>query len=259
MLGLAHQVRGHDMRVRRPIGQNQTVGRPRNHVDAHAAKEDPLGLGHKLVARTHQDVRLWQAKEAKGHGRDPLNPAHGQDLVRPANMRGIDDRRGHAHTGPGRRTGGDVLAARNGCGGHGHNGRRDMAIPPTGHIAARRIHRDRLLTHGHARHNLIFHVLDGALLSLGKAADIVMGKPDIRLQLLRHQRTGGFNLSLRQHHIALIPIKLRRILQSCSIPTNLNRTQYLTNRRRNVRGARAGGQGRTFYIFDGHGTAFFLG
>ena len=146
------------MRIGGFIGKHKTVGGARDHVDADTAKQDTLGFGDKLVAGADKNVGFWQAKQAKCHRRDALHAAQRHDLVSTANMRGIDDRRGHADTGARRRGRGDVLTARNLGRGHGHDRAGDVAIPATRDIAACRIHRDRLLPCDQTRDDFVFDV-----------------------------------------------------------------------------------------------------
>ena len=222
MLGLADEVGRDDMRVRRPVGEDQAVGRACDHVDADPAEKDALGFGHELVAGADEDLGLGQPEQAEGHRRDALHPAHGHDLVGAADMGGIDDGGCHADIGARRRTGGDVLAARDlGCG-HGHDRAGDMAVSPTRHITPRRIDRDRLLPGDEARHDLVFDIGHGGFLLLGKAAHIVVAELDVALQLFGHQRAGGFDLVRRQDDIAVVFVELGGIFQRLRIAARLD-------------------------------------
>ena len=107
-------------------------------------------------------------------------------------------------------------------GGHGHDGAGNMAITPTGHIAASGIDRDRLLSDRHPRHDLIFDIRHGGFLLFRKAAHIVMAELDIGLRFLGDQRTGGLDLFRRQEHIAVVFVELGRVFQRFGIATGFD-------------------------------------
>jgi hypothetical protein len=66
MLGLADQVGSHHRGVCCLVGDHGTLGRTRNHIDAHTAEQHALGLGHEAVTRADDDVGLVATEDAIG-------------------------------------------------------------------------------------------------------------------------------------------------------------------------------------------------
>ncbi len=252
MLGLADEIGRDDMRIGSLVGEDQAVGRARDHVDADTAKEDTLGFGHELVSGADQDVGLRQAEQAECHRRDTLNAAHRQDLVGTADMRGIDDRRGDPDVRARRRTGGDMAASGHLGGGHRHDGAGDMAVAPTGHIAARRIDRDRLLPGDHARHDLDLDIRDGRLLHLGKAAHVVMGELDVLLELLGNQAHRRRRSLLRQQDAAVVTVELLGVFQRLRITARLDIGKDVLDRLVHFGRIRFRGQAGLLEVFARH-------
>lgn len=148
--------------------------------------------------------------------------------------------------------------------GDGHHRARDVAVAPAGDIAARRIHGDRLLACNKARRDLHLHIRNGGFLQLGKAADIVMGEPDVCLELLWNQRDCRIDLFLGEDHIALIPIEFRGIFQRCRITARFDVPQNLHHRILYIRRIGGGREGRFLQVFTGfkgvtgHGLQSYL-
>ena len=193
MFGLSNQVSCHHQRVGRGIRQNQTVSGTSHHINAHTAKQDPLGLGHELIAGTNKNIRFRQAKQTKRHRGNPLHPTERQNSVCTGDMRRIDNRRGNPHFGPWRRTGNDVFTACHFCSCDGHNRRGNMRIAAPGDIAACRPNRDTFLAGNQTRNYLIFYIGQSGFLSLCKAFDVVVRKANIGLEPFRNERTCRLN------------------------------------------------------------------
>ena len=91
MLGLAEQVRGHDLGVALAVGDDQNLTGPGHHVDAHLAEDLLFRLGHELVAGANDFVHLRHALGAIGQGGHRLGAAHPEDPVHPADAGGGQD------------------------------------------------------------------------------------------------------------------------------------------------------------------------
>ena len=71
----------HQCRVGRVVGDDQDLGRAGQQVDADAAEELALGLGHVLVARAAQHVHRLDVADAEGHRGDGRHAAQDEDPV----------------------------------------------------------------------------------------------------------------------------------------------------------------------------------
>ncbi len=83
-----------------------------------------------------------------------------------------------------------------------------MGIPPAGYIAPCRINRDLLLAGMEAGHNFKRAIRRGRLLCFGEAADVFVGKPDVRLELFGHLCRRIFDGGIRYPDLAVPFIKL---------------------------------------------------
>ena len=93
MLGLAEQIGGAHLAVDGVVGDDQRLGRPGKKIDADAAEQLPLGLGHIGVARPDQHVDRRDRLGAERHGGDRLHAAEHENLVGAAEMHRRHDRR----------------------------------------------------------------------------------------------------------------------------------------------------------------------
>ena len=93
MLGLAEQVGGADFAVDAVVGDDQRLGRAGEQVDADAAEQLALGLGHIGVAGADDHVDRRDRLGAERHRGDGLHAAEHIDFVGAAEMHGGDDRR----------------------------------------------------------------------------------------------------------------------------------------------------------------------
>ena len=168
-------------------------------------------------------------------------------------MGGIDDGRVDADAGTRRRAGGDMFAARDLGGGHGHDGAGDVGIAPARCVTARRIDGDRLLPGNHPRHDFIFDIGDGRFLLLGKAFHIVMSKADVGLELFRDEGAGGVDFLGGEHHVAVVFVEFRRIVEGGLIAARFDVGEDLADRVMHVRGIGARGEMSFFQIVTGHG------
>ena len=76
MLRLAEQVRGHVLRVRRPVGNDQHLRGAGHHVDVQTAVGQAFGGGHIGVARPHQFVHPGDEARPVGQSGHRLGAAH---------------------------------------------------------------------------------------------------------------------------------------------------------------------------------------
>ncbi|OIQ75322.1 hypothetical protein GALL_430090 [mine drainage metagenome] len=227
MFRLTHQIHRHHQRIGAVVGKDHAVGRPRHHVDPGAPEQQPLGLGHKLIAGPDEDICGLQPEQPVGQRRHTLHPADRQNPVRTAIMQRVKDRVRY----PGQRVcvrwrgRSDMRHARHACGGHRHHRAGDMAIAPARHIAARRRHRDQLLPGDQAGAQFHLHVGHAGALRLGKARDIIVRIGDIVLQLLRHPRAGGLYRGVRHHDLAAPAIEFPRQPQGRRLATRFDLAQ----------------------------------
>lgn len=78
MLGLADQVSRDQFRIRISVGNDHTIGRAGDHVDANLAEENALGLGNVLIARPDDNISLLHPKQAVRDRGDALYATHVQ-------------------------------------------------------------------------------------------------------------------------------------------------------------------------------------
>ena len=137
MLRLAEEIGGADLAVDAVVGDDERFGRTGEKIDADAAVELTLGLGHKGVAGPDQHVDRRDRFGAERHGGDGLHAAQHIDLVRAAHMHGRDDG-GMRPALERRRARDDALDARDFRGHHAHVRRRDHGIFAAGDVTADR-------------------------------------------------------------------------------------------------------------------------
>ena len=92
MLSLPEQVSGAHLRVDAIVGNDQGLSLPGEQVDADAAEQLALGLGHIGIAGTDDHVDRRNGLGAERHGGDRLHTAEHENLIRPAEMHGCDNR-----------------------------------------------------------------------------------------------------------------------------------------------------------------------
>lgn len=181
-------------------GQHQHLAGSGQAVDAHGAEHLALGLGHKAVARSGDQVHGLHRLGAKGQGRDGLGAAHAIDLVRPSDVHG------HQHGGvdhvkavEGRGAGRHFLHPGHLGGDDAHQGGAGQGVPPGGDITAHPLdgyHAVADLQAGDLA--LDVQVLQTGALLLGKEADLVGGEADGLQRGLVHLVIGGLH-QLRVH------------------------------------------------------------
>ena len=136
VLGLAEEVAGHEGRVGRVVGDDQDLGRPGQQVDAAAAEQLPLGLGHVLVARAAEDVDRLHHAHAEGHQRERRHAAEDEDAVGAGLVHRVDGGRVVALALDRRRAGDDRLHTRHLGGDDAHLRRAEHRVAPAGDVAA---------------------------------------------------------------------------------------------------------------------------
>ena len=72
MLCLTHQIVGNNPGVCRVVSNDAYFSWSRDLIYSHPAKQLSLGLGHELVPRTHDDVRLGPSEQTEGEGCNTL-------------------------------------------------------------------------------------------------------------------------------------------------------------------------------------------
>ena len=72
MLCLTDEIVGNNPGVCRVVSNDADFSWTRDLVYSHPAKQLSLGLGHKLVPRTHDDIRLGPSEQTEGEGCNTL-------------------------------------------------------------------------------------------------------------------------------------------------------------------------------------------
>ena len=72
MLCLTHQIIGNNPGICRLVSNDADFSWTCDLVYSHLAKQLSLGLGHKLVPRTHDDIRLGPSEQTEGEGCNTL-------------------------------------------------------------------------------------------------------------------------------------------------------------------------------------------
>ena len=88
VLRLRDQIGRHVPHRGRPVGDDQHLGRPRQHVDPHRARDLALRLGDEAVPGPHDLVHPGDRRRAVGQRGDRLGPAHPEDPVHARQPRG---------------------------------------------------------------------------------------------------------------------------------------------------------------------------
>ena len=105
VLRLRDQIGRHVPHRGRPVGDDQHLGRPRQHVDPHRAHDLALRLGDEAVPGPHDLVHPGDRRRAVGQRRDRLGPAHPEDAM---HARELGGRQHHVRHSPRRRHHDDV-------------------------------------------------------------------------------------------------------------------------------------------------------
>ena len=253
MLGLADQIGGDDLGIGGAIGDDQDLGWSGKQVDADAAEQHALGLGDEPIAGAGKDVRLFSREQAEGHGGYSLDAAERQDMVGAAKIHGVEDGRMNAAAllawG---RTGNDVVDAGDLRRGDAHDGRCDMGVTAARHITARGFHRDQALARPQARRQLRFEFTDAVLLLLGEAADAVIGKTEIVLELIGNLFGRRGNGVLSGDDIAAPTVQLLSVFAGLVLAAGLDLGQHGGDDL--ARCVLPGGRSLCglFQVFDGH-------
>ena len=210
MLGLAEQVGGDHLRVRRLVGDHQDLGRPGEQVDADPAVELPLRLRDIGVARPDQHVDRRDALRPQPHRADRLDPAQDIDLVG-AGERHCGHRLRMRRAVGRRRAGGDSFHAGHLGGDHAHMGRGDHRVTPARNVAADAADRNVAVAEDHARDRLHLHVGHRVALDLGEVADLGLGELDVLPDVGGHGSDQRVDLRRRQAEAFRRPVvELRR-------------------------------------------------
>jgi hypothetical protein len=121
VLGLTDQILSDNLRISAFIRDHQDLRGAGKHVDANLPKQQALCLGDELIAWPYQNIGRSRSKMAICHGRNPLNTAHGQHDIRPAQLQSIQNGGMNPLLAPRRRAGGNMLNACRPRGGHTHD------------------------------------------------------------------------------------------------------------------------------------------
>ena len=138
-----------------------------------------------------------------------------------------------------------------GCG-YSHNCTGDMAITPTGDVAACRIARDALLPRNQARYDFCLKISNRAALCFGEAFHIGMSKLNVLFQLLWHQITSRLNFRVGQNQISIISVKFRCIFKRDRVTPRFDVIENFHDRCAHIIAARRGGFRRFFEIDPSH-------
>ena len=111
VLGLGHEIDGHQPRVGRLVGHDADLRRPGDHIDAHIARDELLGRGHESVARAGDLGHRADGLGAVGQRRHGLGAADGVDLGDAGDLAGSEDGRIQRAVLGGRRHADDALHA----------------------------------------------------------------------------------------------------------------------------------------------------
>ena len=142
VLGLQDHVGRRERGVRAGVGHHHDLrGARERGGDAHHAGHLPLGQRHVDVARSHDHVHGTDRLGAVGQGGDSLGPAHRMDLVHTHRSRRGQRHVGDAAVGSGWHAHSDLVHAGDFGRNRGHDQRRRVGGPSSGHVAAGPAHR----------------------------------------------------------------------------------------------------------------------
>ncbi len=189
MLGLAEHVGRDESWVGRLVGDHQHLGRAGEQIDADAAEQLALGLGHVGVARPDQHVDRWDSlDEAEGHGRQALDAAERQHGVGARRPHRVEHRRVHAAFALRRGAADDALHAR----GLGHEDRHERRgehrITAARDVGADRPDGDVPVAENHPRQRFNLEVAQRRPLRAGKGPDLLLGEADVLLEPVAQAR-----------------------------------------------------------------------
>ena len=189
----------------RLVGDDQRLGRAGEQIDADAAEQLPLGLGHVGVAGADEHVDRRDGLGAERHGGDRLHAAEHVDLVGAAEMHGGDDRRMRPALER-RRAGDDALHAGDLGGDDRHVRRGDHRIASARHVAADRVDRDVLVAEDDAGQRLDLEVAHRVLLLLREVAHLRLGELDVVEVALGDLADGALDLGRREAEVLRRPV-----------------------------------------------------
>ena len=170
----------------------------------------PLGFGDELVARARRGYRPAAGRtDRMPLRRPPARRPCSRITSAPHRSSGKDDRRGDADIRARRRTGRDVPTPGHFRRRYRHYGRGDVAVAPARHVAAGRLTGYQPLPGDEARQYLDLDIGRLCSLRFGEAADVVMGKADVVLQL-RRQCSAAVSIALSGDDQS--PVHLSRLL-----------------------------------------------
>ncbi len=196
VLGLGHEVDGHERRLGRLVCHHAHLRRAGDHVDAHVARHDLLRRRHVGVARAGDLVHRLDGLRAVGQRTDGLRAAHRVDFRDARDAAGLQNGRVQRAVLRGRRDAHD--APHPGHGGrqgvHEHGGRVERTAPR--HVDAHRVQRRHLRAHERA---VLAHE-EPALLLLAfvELPDLARGVRQ-GVRRLRVQTAGGLVDGLLRH------------------------------------------------------------
>ena len=140
MLGLAQQIQRDPVGVIVPVGDDQNLGRTRDHVDADTPEDPALGGGDKGIAGAGDLVHRGYGLRAIGQGGNRLRATDAVDRIHPRNARGQQHQRIHHPVGHGAADDQPLYPGH--AGGNGvHQYRGRIRRKPPRHIKPRRRNR----------------------------------------------------------------------------------------------------------------------
>ncbi len=176
MLSLREQVRRHQFRVGRGVGEHRHLRGAGEQVDADPSEQLALGFGDIRVAGSDDHVDGLEPLDPERHRRQRLHAAEREDAV----GAGGRDRVQHGRVDPGaaagRRAGDDVIDARHLGDEHGHKRGGEHRYPPGRDVGADPSYRYLALTETDARQRRHLEVHHRLALAPGKAARSAPGR-----------------------------------------------------------------------------------
>ena len=139
------------------------------------------------------------------------------------------------------RAGDHVLHTRHPSGGHAHDRRGDVRIPPAGDVAARRLDRDELLPRNDARVKLGLELVHARELRFGKGPHLLVRERDVILHALRQGLGCPCDLGGAHHDIARPAVQRLRVVPSAGFAARLDVLQQCMDPFAGIVRARGGG------------------